>query len=220
MNSVAVLGSLSTTSELFHHPNDPDLLLRSEYFPLNTVFGAGLDFRRVIPFLRISVGTSVEFLSKSENISLPVQSRQGPLDTQGVNINVPVNDGYRVVPVELSAYIPIPVGTEDLQFYIGAGGGAYFGERRYTFGGSTATTTDRSTGYGIQIIGGSEYFLAPRFSLRSELKFRDVHFETVNQFPDKFIHQAGYALSVPQGEQVSRVNIDGLFIALHFAYHF
>jgi hypothetical protein len=218
--SVSVLGSLNTTSELFHHPDDPDPLLRSEYYPLNTVLGGGLEVRRSFTDLRLALGASVELLTKSETSTLSLTSLPTAQESQGVTVAVPVEDGYTVLPVELTVYVAIPVGNEALHFYIGAGGGAYIGRRRYTFAGLDASVTDHSAGYGIHVLAGSEYFLSPLFSLRSDVKFRDVHFETVNQFDRPVVSVEGHSVLVPKGDQASRVNIDGLSIALHIAYHF
>jgi hypothetical protein len=219
LTSISLFGSLSTSSELFHHPNDPDEILRSEYYPLNTIFGGGAEIRRIIAPLRLSVGASVEILSKSETSTVNVNgiSSSSHLST---NINVPVADGYIVFPVELSVYVPLPVGTENFQIYIGGGGAAYIGDRRYSYAGLNSSATDQSTGYGIQILSGAEYKLSSIFSLRTEVKFRDVHFETVDNFYDRQTTIDESFVPLPQGPQQSRVNIDGLAMAIQLAYYF
>ena len=217
--SVSFFATLSTESELFHHPNDPDELLRSEYYPLNTIFGGGIDIRKAIAPLRLSVGASVEYLSKSETFSVATSgiSTTTHLST---NLTVPVSDGYGVTVIELSVYVPLPIGNENFQVYIGGGGGGYFGGRDYSYAGIAATTTDRSPGYGIHILSGAEYNLSSVFSLRTDVKFRDVHFETTDTFPVQQTTVQGSALLLPQGPQQSRVNVDGLAMAVQFAYRF
>lgn len=217
--SVSIFGTLSTTSELFHHPNDPDLLLRSEYYPLNVIFGAGADLRYSITPLRVVIGASAEILSKSDLFSISTTG----ISTSGHQVltaDVPVHDGYVVVPIEMSIYVPLPIGNDIFQIYIGGGGGAYFGRRNYSYGGVNITSTDRSPGYGIHILSGAEYRLSSEFSLRTEFKFRDVHFETTGSFPDQNASVDGVSVTLPQGPQEARINIDGLAITLQFAYYF
>ena len=218
LTSISITGSLSTISELFHHPNDPDQLLRSEYYPLNVIIGGGIEIRQVIPQLRFSVGASVERLSKSGSFSVNATGFTG--GNVSKTVNVPVSDGYTVLPAELSIYVPLPIGTDDFQVYIGGGGGAYFGNRHYSYGNIDANTTDLSAGFGIHILSGFEYRFSTQFSLRTEFKFRDVHFETTSAFPDQRVDVEGVSITLPQGSQDARINIDGFVTAIQLAYHF
>ncbi len=217
--SVSIFGTLSTTSELFHHPNDPDLLLRSEYYPLNVIFGGGTDIRYAIAPLRCVVGASVEIMSKSETFSISTSGISSS-SHQLTTVDVPVQDGYVVVPAELSVYVPLPIGNDIFQVYIGGGGGAYFGKRNYSYGGVEITTTDHTTGFGIHILSGAEYQMTPAFSLRTEFKFRDVHFETTGSFPEDQTSVENLSVTLPRGPQEARINVDGLAIAIQLAYHF
>jgi len=208
--SIGIFGSLNTSSKLFYNPNDQDEFIRSQFLPLNSTFSGGVDFRRTIEPLRISLGISIEYLSKTDFFIHPFSQ----------SLNIPIKDGFSATPVELSVFFPIPVGSDVLQLYMGGGAGAYFGERRHEYAGIRTSVTDHKTGYGIHIISGLEYFVRPAVSLRSELKFRNVQFESVNRFLEPTAVYAGTVVPLDLDPLASRVNIDGMTLSLHLAYHF
>ena len=208
--SFGISGSLSTSSKLFYNPEDQDEFIRNQFLPLDNALSEGIDVRRAIGPLSISLGVSVEYLSKTEVFThLLSQSTV-----------VPVKDGFVAVPVELSAYFQIPVGSDILQLYMGGGAGAYLGARRYEYAGVQAPAVDHKTGYGIHIITGLQYFVHPPVSLRSELKFRNVQFETVNQFRQSSAIYQGSVIPLDQEPFTSRVTIDGMTLSLQLVYHF
>ncbi|MBI1803667.1 MAG: hypothetical protein HY033_12360 [Ignavibacteriae bacterium] len=209
--AVAFFGSINTSSKLFYNPNDQDEFIRNQFLPLDNAFSEGVDVRRTIEPLRISVGFSIEYLSKTQSFIHPLS--QSTL--------VPVKDGFVVYPIEFSAYFPIPIGGDLFQLYMGGGAGAYLGARRYEYAGIQASAVDRKTGYGIHIVSGLQYFLRPSFSLRSELKFRNVQFETINQFSQSTaVSSSGTIIPLDQEPFASRVNIDGMTVSLQLVYHF
>ncbi len=223
LTSIALTGNLTTSSRLFYDPDSPDEVARAEYYPFSGIWGGGIDVRREIPELRLTFGCSVELLWKSDVFIVPVNSAPLPLPAPPgttVPVDVPVRDGFYAVPVELSAYFTIPVRTDEFHLYIGGGGGAYFGDRRYQFAGEQSVTTDRSAGYGIQITTGSEFTPVPSFSMRLEVKFRDVQFRSVHRFLASTTVVDGMVVPRPSSPIASRINIDGMNLALHFAYNF
>lgn len=209
-NSVELFGTFIGSSKLFHHPEDSDELVRSQFLPLNDIFSAGVDVRHIIEDLRIQVGVSVEYISKTDVISIPLSSSG----------SVPVRDGFTAIPVELSGYFFIPLGDEKLRFYMGGGGGAYFGTRRYTFAGAEAVPVERNIGYGIHVLSGAQYALGEAVSLRSELKFRDVQFETTNRFEQLSATYLGRTILLDQTPLRSRINIDGMTLTLGLVFRF
>ena len=206
--AISAFGTFTTSSKLFYHPNDPDDLRRGQYLPLDNAFSGGIEVRRELPSLRIRVGLSIEIISKKETINLPSASTF-----------IPVNDGFVAVPVELSGYFMIPVGSDHTYMYMGGGIGAYFGNRIYEFPGARAETVGRSPGFGIHVLTGFEYDAEERISLRTEIKFRDVQFESVNQFIQPSITYRGSVIPLNQEPQTSRINIDGMVVSFGLAYH-
>jgi|ERR1041384_842000 hypothetical protein len=208
--SVGLFGTFTSSSKLFHHPDDPDQIIRSQFLPLDDIFSAGIDVRRSIENLRIRIGLSAEYISTSELIMVPLSPSS----------SVPVEDGFTAVPVELSGYFMIPFGDEKIQFYMGGGGGAYFGSRKYRFANAEAATVARNIGVGIHVLSGVEYAIRPALSLRSEIKFRDVQFETTNRFDSPSTTYLGHTILLDQTPLPSRVNIDGLTVHLGIVFRF
>ncbi len=202
-NSVSVFGTFSSSSELFHHPDDSDPTLRSQFLPINDIFSIGFDYRRVIDPLRLRLIVSIEYISGSQNLSLPL-----------TDVSVPEKDGYSVIPLEVSGSFNIPVGTDILHFYIGGGGGMYIGERIYEVGGIASQITGRKPGFGIQILSGLELNVSENISLRSEVKFRDVQFESENRFPVSSIKAGNGTINLDTQPFNSRISIDGTTLHL------
>jgi opacity protein-like surface antigen len=201
--SIAAYGAITTSSKLFEHPNARDELIRGLYTPIDPVYGAGIDARTDIPAFGLRFGLGADVLTRTVSSSAPYTSPP-----------VPIEDGYVAVPVELTAYFSIPVGGEKVDFYLGGGGGVYFGERRYTYAGVRAVTIDRNIQPGIHVLTGVEYALGDALALRSELKFRNVQLETTQRFPVTSTIYEGVTIPLPQDPFTSRVQIDGMNVSL------
>ena len=207
---LALFGTFTTTSKLFHHPNDADELLRGEFLPLNGIFSAGIDLRRSFESIRIQLGVSIEYIKKTETSYI----------SDVASTLIPVKYGFTAIPIELTGYFIIPVGTEDLHLYMGGGGGMYFGNRRYEYAGVSSVIVDRKVGYGIHIISGIQYALHARVSLRSELKFRQIQFENVNRFIEDTAVYNGVVVALDPEPFSSRIDIDGMTLNLGLVLHF
>jgi hypothetical protein len=206
--TISLFGSFTTSSKLFHHPDAADELTRSQFMPLGDIFAGGIDARRSIENLRIEVGLSIEYIEKTSVFGLPASASD----------NIPVRDGFTAVPVELTGYFMIPVGGEEIELYMGGGAGVYFGTRHYQIAGAEAKTVGHRTGYGIHVLSGIRYRMQSRLFLRSEVKFRDVQFETVNQFDQPATSYLGIVVPLDQQPMVSRINIDGLALSLGIVF--
>ena len=202
-------GAFTTSSKLFPDPNNSDEFIRARFLGIDDIFSGGIELRRDIASLRTQISLSVEYLQKSETVIVPVSS-----------VQVPVKDGFRAIPIEITGRFLIPFSEEHLQITIGGGIGVYLGNRIYEFPGAAAPTVERTMGFGIHITSGIEYFLNSTFSLCSDIKFRDVQFETVNQFSQPLIVYSGTVVQLPQEPMTSRMNIDGMTVTIGLAFHF
>ena len=207
--SLSLFGSYTTSSKVFYRTADPDEFLRSQFFPLEDILSAGIDLRRTLPPGNLQLGLSAELISRSTESAVPYGT-----------LSVPVTDGLTAVPVEGTGYFFIPVGNEEIRVFMGGGVGLYFGERRYTYAGTSAEVADRTTGFGIHVLSGMEWYCSPVLSVRGQLKFRDVQFETVNRFARSSATYQGTAVPLPAEPLRSRVNIDGMHLAVGLAVHF
>ncbi len=207
--SIELFGAFTTSSKLFPHPNDADELNRSFFLSLDNIFHGGVELRRSIATLAAYVGIGVEYIQKTDVIDVPLLSG-----------SIPVRDGYHVIPVELTGYFVLPIGNETIHVYMGGGIGMYMGSRVYEYPTARAQSIDSKAGFGIHVLSGMEYSLTPGFSLRSEIRFRDVQFEAVNQFTQPQTIYNGTIVSLDQAPFSSRLNIDGMTMRLGLAYHF
>ena len=201
--SASAFGSITTASKLFANPNARDEIIRGTYTPIDPAWGAGVDLRAALPSFGLTFGLSAEYLTGSVTSSAP-----------NTVPAVPIEDGYAAIPVELSAYFSIPVGGEQVNFYLGGGMGVYLGERKYTYAGVEARTIDRNIQPGIQVLTGIEYALGDALALRSEIKFRNVQLETTQEFPAPSTVFGGTTVPLPQGPFTSRVQVDGMNLTL------
>jgi len=197
--SLSVRGSFTTSSKLFFNIGEPSEFLRNQYFALDDVLGIGFDVRRSFAESRLQVGISVEYLGTRETFAAVVSSG-----------TVPVVNGYWAVPIELSGYFLIPFSTADLRLYIGGGLGIYLGERRHSVAGETAAIISSTPGAGIHVTTGLEYSLTKWFALRSEVKFRDLQFESTHRFDKDFVVYNGRTVVLDKTPSRSRVNVDGM----------
>lgn len=161
--SLGVKGNFTFSSRLFTNIGAPDDFTRSQYTSIENIFGYGIDVRRAIDDTRLEVGISVEYLSAREKF---------------LSRTAVVEDGFWAVPVELTGYFVIPFSTEHARLYIGGGVGAYWGGRELTVGDVKRDVLDIQPGIGIHVLTGFQYGLNGWFALRSELKFRDIQFES------------------------------------------
>lgn len=207
--SITAFGAFTTSSKLFPYPNDPDDFTRGQFVPLDDIFSSGIEFRKDIRSIRVQLGLGVEYISASTVTNVP-----SPTTT------IEVRDGFKVLPVELTAYFVIPFNGDLFQLFMGAGGGVYPGVRSYTYAGAGSSLAGRTTGVGIHIVSGVEYSLGETLSLRAILKFRDVQFESVNRFNQATTLYHGTGVTLNQDPLSSRINIDGMVASIGLAYHF
>ena len=205
---IVVRGSLTTASRLFPNANSTDAIERAGFFPLENSPGAGIELRYSIPQTNLSFGCSVEYVRARVDQTLQAQ------------IPIPIEDGYRAIPLELTGYFLIPVSGPTFGLYMGGGFGAYFGKRLYRIGDVEVLPLDTGTGFGIHVLGGVRYRFAEWFALEAEMKFRDVQFETTDAFPVPQIVYRGTVIGVNRNPMHSRVHTDGMVFQIGTAFSF
>lgn len=205
--SVALKGNLTTSSRVFTDPNSPDVIERNQYLALEDFFGYGVELRYQIPESNIALGLSADYIRAKNDRSITI-----------VSTLVPIEDGYRVVPVELTGYFLIPLSGPTFGVYMGGGVGAYFGNRVYKVGDTDAPTTSTENGYGIHVLGGVSYRFTGWFSLDAEMKFRDLQFKTSNQFVSSTVIYKDVV--VPVEPLDASIHTDGVVFQLGTVFNF
>ncbi len=202
--SIAVKGSLTTTSQLFPNPNSPDEVQRAQFISLKDIWGIGVEVRYRFPETDLALALSADYLRTTQRSSIRLSG----------NRTIPVDDGYRVIPVELTGYFLIPLSGETIGVYMGGGGGAYFGRRVYRIGSVEAPSTNHGVGFGIHVLSGVSYRFTDMISAVAEMKFRDLQFTSVNQFSSSTIRYGSTVVPVSTLPFESRVHTDGIVFQL------
>ena len=133
---------------------------------------------------------------------------------------VPVEDNYRVIPVELTGYFRIPVTAGAFSVVMGGGVAAYFGDRHFVMAGVEAPTTTSTAGFGIHVLGGFAYRISEWFTASADIKFRDAQFQTTNAFAVPNVKYGDIFVSLPQGPFASTVHTDGMVVQIGIGFNF
>jgi len=211
--SVALKGTYTSSSKLYPTPEATREDLQSLSIEYNDLIGFGLEVRRQLGSESIEVGVGVEFLTTSKS-----GWGTGPSGTPAVQL--PIEDGYRFLPIELTGYAVLPFSSETVKFYIGGGGGLYYGDRVYRVVNRTAQTVESHSAFGIHVLTGVDYFIDRFLSFRGEMKFRDPQFDITSMFTDPQVEYNGRTYRLSQQPFTSRVNLDGLVLTLGIVLNF
>ena len=208
--SIGLKGNFTTGSQLFPTPNSTDPFQRSQFFSIEDFFGTSVELKYFFPESNLAIGLSADYIRTTASQSLRISSTQ----------SIPVDDGYRVIPVELTGYFQIPVSGPTFGVYMGGGGGVYFGRRIYRIGGVEAPAIDEGHGFGIHVLGGLSYQFTEWFALNAEMKFRDLQFESTNRFSSSQIIYNGTIIRVSDAPFASRVHTDGIVFQIGTVFRF
>lgn len=193
---LTVRGTLTTGSQVFVDPESPDQFRRSDFLQIDNAVGYGAELRYFIPETHIAFGLGVEYLRTTAPSRFLTTAGRG----------VSAEDGYRVIPIELTGYFIIPVSGPTFSIYMGGGAGGYFGRRIYRVDGVEANPVDEGSGFGIHVLAGLSFTLNEWFVISMDLKFRDLQFNARNQFPDP----GAASVPLPKDPFPSRVHTDGI----------
>lgn len=202
--SLSVKTNFTTGSQLFPNPKSANEIERAQFVPIADFFGYSVELKYQIPETYISLGLSADYIRTTKPQSIVISPSQ----------SIPAEDGYRVIPIELTLYFQIPVSGPTFGIYMGGGAGAYLGNRIYSIAGVEAATTEHGHGYGIHVLGGLSYRFTEWFSLSGEMKFRDLQFTSSNAFPVPRIIYNKTAINVSQRPFDSEVHTDGIVFQL------
>lgn len=210
--SLGISAVYTTTAKIFLNPNSSDEVLRNNSFPLEDILNPAIDIRYRYNE-NILFGLSTEYLKKSAiGPNLTVLS-------DGATVNINVEDGFILVPVELSAYYYLPFSTDQFIFLMGGGVGYYYGEQTRNFGDAEISNLERSFAYGIHVALSTDYMIRDFFSVRLELKFRDPQFLVTSEYDKTEVIYNGATLLLPQKSFESKINVDGISFLLAIVFH-
>lgn len=199
----------TTTSKLFLQPNTPDQLLRNIHEDLDAIYSYSAELRYKISESMV-VGLSSEYIEKTfinTNYSLG-------------GVRVRMNDGYKVIPVEFSIYYMLPFSTEYFKFFMGGGGGIYFGSHIRDLGDVSAVDDGSKIGYGIHVAVGMDYVVNQYLSIRGQMRFRDPEIDLKSKYNNSIVNYDGRAFLLSSQTFPSKVNIDGMTFTIGAVFNF
>lgn len=207
--SVSLFGSYVTSSKIYYNYDAADPAQRDQFFRLSGTFGIGIDIRREFSELRLQVGISAEYIKTQENIDYVVSPA----------VSIPITDGFRAIPVEITGYFLVPAFLPKWQFTVGAGIGFYWGSRDYSYASVSADPLGREIGAGIHVVTGVEFPLTEAFGFRTQVKFRDVQFWSTEKFGEKQTIFQGRTLILNQEQIKSKILVDGMTLSAGIVYN-
>jgi len=210
MFSVAAKGNLTTAARLFLNPNATDAFSRAQSVSFTDFFGYGIEVMYHIPGTTLSLGLSADYITSRDTRTIVATAQRV----------VPVEDGYRVLPVEVTGYFRIPITDGPFGVFMGGGLGVYFGEREYRVADVTAASTGTRPGFGIHVLGGVQYAFTEWFTLSAEMKFRDAQFEATNAFAVPNVRYGDILVTLPQKPFDSSIHTDGMVLQIGAIYSF
>ncbi|MCX8010968.1 MAG: hypothetical protein N3A61_07440 [Ignavibacteria bacterium] len=203
-----------TTSRMFLNPKSPDSFLRNTYLEVDGIVSYSFDFRAIIIEDALVVGIGSEYLKKiDEMTSVYAYVNSFPK-------LITVEDGYTLLPIELTLYYILPFGMERIKMYMGGGAGCYWGKHYRKIGDIETETISSPVEFGMHVCFGSDFFITNYFSLRAEMKFRDPDFVTKNRYTKTETTIGNDRIILFSKEFDSRINIDGINFILGAVIHF
>ena len=210
---VSVNAVYNTSASIYLSPNSSDVILRNNSFLIENIFNPAVDFRYKMSE-SIVVGFNTEYMTSTSigpNLTVFLGNS---------TVTIDVEDGFRLIPLELSAYYLLPFSTERFKFLMGGGMGFYIGSHIRKFGDVEVSNVERKTAYGIHVSISMDYLIKDFISVRSEMKFRDPQFTVKSKYSKKEVNYNGNVIRLAQDSFDSKINVDGVTFILGFAFHF
>lgn len=205
--SFALRGTYTSTSKIFINPDSPSGELRGQFNSFDNIYGAGAELRWLIPGHSFAISLSAEYLSKLSTQDQLVGFTAPPR-------RLPVEEGFRLIPVELGAQVFVPLGSDRVQMTMGGGVGAYIGSRLLKIAGVDAAEKHTPVYYGIHVETSFDYRVFPGFFVRAEMRFRDPEFTAESEFTQPATQSGGVLVLFPRTPFRARINVNGLNFGL------
>lgn len=202
-NSVLLLlkGSFTTNTRIFYNTDNPQAF--AEITNMSSNYGIGAELRVRTFWERWVLDIAVEKITGSVVRNTDFAGPTG-------HIVVPKNDGYEMIPIEVSAFYTVPISTNTFEFYLGGGFGYYNGKRKYSIGRAVSRSTVVNNVLGIQVSTGVRWMFTPFLALDVHMRFRDPQVNAVNVFEERTTDINGVAVPLPQGPMYTQINLNGI----------
>jgi hypothetical protein len=188
----------TTTSQLFLQPNSSDQIIRASHQSLNDIYSYSIELRFSLSET-IILGLGSEIIQKTFDNTLTLSGSK-----------LIINDGYKVIPIEISAYYLVPFSTEKFKMFMGGGAGFYLGNHIREIGDVTISNETKKAGFGIHVAVGFDYLIHEFIALRMQMRFREPEFRMESKYSDVNVNYLGKKYILPSESFSSKVDIDGV----------
>jgi hypothetical protein len=185
--------------------------MRGQYVALGNIYGPGIEVRINIPGQSVALTIAAEYLSKQDESGQLVGFTTPPR-------RLSMREGFKLIPIELGANVPIPLGSDGIRLSIGGGVGAYIGTRILNVAGAEAPQQNKPVSYGIHVETNFDYQIIPRLYARAEMRFRDPEFTTESRFEQQATQSNGVLILLPHDPFRARINVSGLTFGLGIVF--
>ncbi|MCH9028796.1 MAG: hypothetical protein IH819_04110 [Bacteroidetes bacterium] len=211
--SIGIYGFYTTSASVFLNPNASDIVVRNKSFLIEDIWNPGVDIR-----FRVSepliLGLNIEYIRitrSAPNLNVFLGGSVVPLR---------VDDGFKLIPVELSAYYLLPFSTEGFKFLMGGGLAYYNGEFIREIGETEVKNITKEAAFGIHVSISMDYVPINDVAIRFQMKFRDPQFTVSSQYEQQEIEYEGNVIILPEGTFNTKINLDGITFMLGAAFQF
>jgi outer membrane protein W len=209
MVGIAINMVYTTSAEVFLNPNSSNPEVRNNSTTFEDIWSPALDIRYRFS-KEFLLGLNVEYISTTSvepNLTAFIGSQVFIFE---------VEDGFRVVPIELTAYYHFPFSTEDFKFMMGGGLGYYIGEFVRKFQDVDLEITQRKFSLGLHVSASMDYMIIENLAARFEMKFRNPQYTVTSKYSEPEVIYQGNVIELPENAFDTKVDIDGLTFILGF----
>jgi len=210
---ISINAVYTTSADIFLNPNSSDIVIRNKPFLVEDILNPSLDIRYKFNEWFV-LGLNLEYM---QNCAL------GPNLTVFLGNRIvvfEVEDGFRVIPIELTAHYLVPFSTEQFIFMMGGGMGYYRGEFTRKFSDVDLSVEKREVAIGIHVSASMDYMPLDFFSIRFEMKFRDPQYNVTSKYSKTSVIYQGDEIQLSDEAFETKVNVDGVTFILGGVFHF
>ncbi len=209
MVGIAINMVYTTSAEVFLNPNSSNPEVRNNSTTFEDIWSPALDIRYRFS-KEFLLGLNVEYISTTSvepNLTAFIGSQVFIFE---------VEDGFRVVPIELTAYYHFPFSTEDFKFMMGGGLGYYIGEFVRIFQDVDLEITQNKFSLGLHVSASMDYMIIENLAARFEMKFRNPQYTVTSKYSKPEVIYEGNVIELPENAFDTKVDIDGLTFIVGF----
>ena len=211
--SIGCYGLYTTSASIYLNPNAPDIVLRNESFVIEDILNPGIDIRYRLSE-PVIIGLNIDFINvseKAQNLSGFLGSRIVPIESE---------DGFNMIPVELTVHYLLPFSTESFKFLMGGGAGYYRGEFTRKVSTTQVSNVTKETAFGLHVSISMEYIIVEYLIARIQMKFRDPELTVSSKYDEQQVEYKGQTLTLPADAFNTKINMDGIGFLLGLAIQF